>query len=476
MDRLESKRINLKSKSDNLIEENKYKDYQIKKLEEELSSITKEYMDLQMNFQNMKESKSSMITDQFREGTRKVSNILSVNKDEYRLLTEERNNLQRELALLNKKMESLEGDMRYKFISKQEFEKKVMQLENERNSFSARFRTCEMQCEKFKREIQFLKVDKEELKKEVEKWEKKCDDMKDHIIPVEDNQHAEIPLNMMLDDEFENYDQRHKYTFSKLKRGISNTGNQNNTENEAERRSPVGSENNISENNQEQILYQQPNLNYFKPPSFDNMIPTPKSGKSIGSFRNKFSYPSIPEQPDMEHKPSENNSLIYDTNLHDISNTFLWHKDNEIEEGKKVNLGMTSRTIVNQMSNNDFSTMSPSKSNNLTANFHIPLSNKDAHLNAPINSHFNSQISPRTQYTQKKKSDNKLINIENINININQKKNPYDHRGPNLRHSLTKIPNAPEDAIYREFFNLTFQAFKLNSQKIEPFLYVSYYC
>jgi chromosome segregation ATPase len=108
VDKLKSKKISLSSANQNLSEEIKFKDSIIMKLEDDLSNITKEYMDLSQKL-NKNENHFSEALKQLNSPNH---NIIA----EITVLNDEKANLQRENLVLLNNLEKLEHEIRSKFF------------------------------------------------------------------------------------------------------------------------------------------------------------------------------------------------------------------------------------------------------------------------------------------------------------------------------------------------------------------------
>jgi hypothetical protein len=175
IDRTNGKKISLKALNENLAEENKFKDFQMKKLEEDLNNLQKEYLEITSKIAEneiLHKNPSDNYNEIGNETYRRLHTMLPMTT-EYKQLSEENSNLQKDNMLLLKRVESLEYEIRNKCLPKNETEKKMILLESERNIYSSKFKICEINLEKLRKEVQSLRYGNDELQKELEKSEKK---------------------------------------------------------------------------------------------------------------------------------------------------------------------------------------------------------------------------------------------------------------------------------------------------------------
>jgi hypothetical protein len=434
VDKLKSKKIFLRSANENLNEEIIFKDSVIKKLEDDLSNVTKEYMDLSQKLNKNENNYSEAL----KELSTPNHNFIA----ELKNLSDEKANLQRENLNLIKNLEKLENEIRSKYVLRQESEKIILKLEGEKNGYFSKLKISENNLERIRKEYQSLKIGNEDLKKELEKSEKKIDELTMSYSNYSqaknfnsgqyfEMENMETPLNSILNDEEneDNFENRiSRKTFSKLKR-----------------------------NSIKEFLINS-DVAEFKIESGSQFnIQSPKGLQGV----NKISY-----NPQINIKnTTEKNVIIKEVDENKNSNKSSFDNNNTLpqdlndsfdkvefvseERGKKNNLELkiTASKIVNQMSLNNFHSI-----------------RKENDENNPFN--------------EKENISKKLINIENINININQP-NSEKHTLHSLntnRHSKIKsikknTDNYQQD-MYKEFFMMTYQSLKLNSDNIEPFLYV----
>lgn len=211
---MNGKKILLKSTSDNLRKEINFKEYQNKKLEEENNSLMKDLSDVNAKFQKIKEFELQSITINAEEINNKNANaniqkknsILTANAGfELALLIEEKNNLIIENKTLLRKIAYYENEMKYKFISKDDYEKKLQMMESERIIYSNKLKNLENLCGKLQKELNVAKAGKEDLRTELEKSQQKYLELLEKSSPNQVsnfyNGNIETPLNMILDDD-----------------------------------------------------------------------------------------------------------------------------------------------------------------------------------------------------------------------------------------------------------------------------------
>ena len=391
---MKEKQIGLKSLNQTLYEESKFKEDMIKKLEEDLHTITRDYMELSNKLsKNINNENESIVNSEM------INNHIS----ELKTLTEEKTSLQRENLMLSKNVERLENEIRNKYIFKNNFDKMISKLEVEKTGFQSKIRISEINLEKTKREVQNLKVDNDELKKELERSEKKVFELANSTNRIRTSEvyysleNRGTPLNFMLceeeDEEIEGG--RKLNTLNKLKREST------------------------KDFVTDFVIEAKTEENSEKKSTKSRISPPPKKIKPIQELDEG-------EQSDT-HKEKE-------LNLNDELENLNSSSENEKWKSKTCDLKLTSHDIVDRMSNNDFHGIKI-----LSTEKHPPFEEK------------------------------KSINIESINININK---PVDISRPSKIITIKKNPENYDEKHYKEFFMLTYQSLKLNSDNIEPFLYV----
>jgi len=215
-DKLNGKKVLLKSHKDNLTKELNFKEYQIKKLEEDNFNLTKEITDLNSKLQKIKEleleNNQTSIEDNYEES--KFSNMKSNNyrsnkslydQTEFKVVKEEKNNLVLENNILLRKIAYIENEIKNKYIDKSEYEKKFQMMDSEINIYSNKLKNLEILCDKLQKELNVAKAGKEDLKAELEKSHFKYIELLEKYSPngniIMGPYNTEKPLNMILDDD-----------------------------------------------------------------------------------------------------------------------------------------------------------------------------------------------------------------------------------------------------------------------------------
>jgi hypothetical protein len=123
----------------------------------------------------------------------------------------------------------------------------------------------------------------------------------------------------------------------------------------------------------------------------------------------------------------------------------------------KFKIKMTSSDIINQMSHNEFNTFKDTNTNQHHA------------TSATVKKIFVNQSEPdlRKFHREKTELDPKQLKF---NKKLSTVLNTTPDRPAIKGRTLLKSNN--KDDTFKEFFNLTYQSLKLNSEDIEPFLYV----
>jgi hypothetical protein len=401
---IKDKKKVLKSTNENLIEESKFKEDIIKKLEEDLRIMTKDYYDLSSKLNKNVNSESEPLTN-----TEAISNLVL----ELKSLTDEKTSLQRENLILSKNVERLENEIKFKFMPKNDFDKILNRLESEKTAYETKLKFSEINLEKIKRDVQFLKVDNDELKKDLQRSEKKILELTSSHNRIRTSEvyssleNRGTPLNFMLGDEEDEDDfegtKRNNNFFTKLQREPT-----------------------------KEIV-----TDFLVDPKNEEFSDKKINISNRNSLQSKI-YPSkIKTIKEMDEEISEENEkeLYKELDLNDGSNRS--NSSDEIisrPKSKTCNLQLTSNEIVNRMKNNDFQAVKSLSTDN-----------------------------PKSE-------EKKNINIDHINISIN--KPPTDASRASRLITLKKTSENYDENMYKEFFNLTYQSLKLNSENIEPFLYV----
>jgi hypothetical protein len=456
IEKMRGKKISLKSSHENIVEEGRYKDFQIKKLEEELANITKEYLEINNKLMTSQtDLNRTEKNDEMYSRKNTVTPNYALISTELKTIQEDKQNLQRENNYLSKTLESLQNEIKYKYVSKYETEKKLAQLESERNTYLSKLKISEINLDKLRREVQNFKVENDELRVDLERSEKKLEEFQSinkYNYYDMDGGVKETPLNFLLGEEEEGEVelQNPKMTFSKLRRFSNEV-----------------TEFKIKD---EKLIF---------PSEYNNnMSDTPRSRKSIsGGLSKRLISNHIIHEVENEHKVSNNpsfdngNAVGNDNNnyVNNYIDTFQ-NKDDYLNISTstvgresikfKPEIKMTSNEIVNRMSQNDFLTFRHNKTGD---------KNDKNDNNAPLSPDL---LDEKSNSPVLEKSPTHRFNIKNINININQSHTLTNEKNRiSLRQSLLKAGSTEE--IYKDFFLLTFQALKLNSDSIEPFLYVN---
>lgn len=227
IDKLNGKKIAFKSSNENLLEENRFKDIELKKLEDELANLKEEYIELSYNLNQNTISSKEKNEHELEEykSARKISLANYMHNSELKTLNDERNNLQRENGNLFKRIEMYENDMKTKFISKIDAERKIIQLETEKNQYFSKMKIYEINMEKMKKEIQNLLNENGELSKDLDKNEKRLEECLTALNNTNSNgffnsedMRGTTTLNTLLDDDMDEIFKRK--TISKLRKSI----------------------------------------------------------------------------------------------------------------------------------------------------------------------------------------------------------------------------------------------------------------
>ena len=201
IDKLREEKLILKSSLNNSKEEIKFRDHQIKKIENELSITQKEYLDLV----NKHYETQNRNHDSSRSNTKNIEifekeNILST---EALALKQENQNLKNENSFLRRTIENLQNDLELKYIPKAETLKKITQLESESNYYMSKLKISEGNIDQIKRQMKSISIDNDELKKELQESEKRYGEFRNSI-RVEcfdtDLANRETPLNLICED------------------------------------------------------------------------------------------------------------------------------------------------------------------------------------------------------------------------------------------------------------------------------------
>lgn len=130
---------------------------------------------------------------------------------------------------------------------------------------------------------------------------------------------------------------------------------------------------------------------------------------------------------------------------------------------KKFSINITASDIVNQMSHNAFNTIKESNQDPEKLSIKaIPQVKKKTIINSePLVRKLNKE---KTEIEQKLYKYNKRLSVI---VNTTSEKDRSKVKGKTL------LKSNHQDEIFKDFFNLTYQSFKLNSNNIEPFLHVS---
>jgi hypothetical protein len=229
----------LKATLKNLKDDLKFREFQIKKLEEELSLINKEYLDLLSKYSQSQTKENDMS----QNGIKKIEDLLSQNfyNGEILNIKQENQNLQKENSYLTRNLEILQNEIKTKYIPKIETEKKIAQLESESNYYMSKLKISEAFCDKLKRQMRNMSIDNDELKKELQ------ESRLSNRFELYESELANkgTPLNLISgDSEEDNGDEeghRRKLTFSKLRR---DTNTSRFTMNENENNGAINTEEN----------------------------------------------------------------------------------------------------------------------------------------------------------------------------------------------------------------------------------------
>jgi hypothetical protein len=401
---IKDKKKAIKSLNENLIEESKFKDDMIKKLEEDLQIMTKDYYELSGRL-----NKNFITESDTLPNSEAISNLMS----ELKSLTDEKTSLQRENLILSKNVERLENEIKLKYMPKNDFEKILHRIESEKTGFESKLKFSEVNLEKIKRDVQFLKVDNDELKKELQRSEKKILELASSHNRIRTSEvyspfdNKGTPLNFMLGDEDDEDDfeetNRKTHTFTKL------------------HREPT-----------KEIV-----TDFLADPKYEEVPEKKITNSNRNSIQSKIIPSKINPIKEMDEEVSEENEKDLYKELDINDGSYISHSSDEITpvfKSKTCNLKLTSNEIVNKMKNNDFTAV-------------------------------------KTLSTDNTKSDEKKnMNQDHINITISKASVEGSRQSRII--TLKKTPDIYDENVYKEFFNLTYQSIKLNSENIEPFLYV----
>jgi hypothetical protein len=170
---LTDRNVNLSSTVETLNDEARFKDSLIQKLEDDMANLLNEYLDLQSRLQV---SQVEQEMNNRKSEPKFMSKSSSFNLDnliDLKQIKEERNELLKENKNLRKKLESIENEISYKYILKLDAEKKIIQIEQEKNSYMKRLSLAEVTLEKSRKELQELRIDTLELQKELDRSDKR---------------------------------------------------------------------------------------------------------------------------------------------------------------------------------------------------------------------------------------------------------------------------------------------------------------
>jgi len=219
---LNGKKIILKASIKNLNDDIKFRDYQIKKLEEEITMINKEYMDLLTRFS---ESERNHPDNHTLIAYRSInSSTNGMFTDNSLKLKEENQALQKENAYLQRSLEILQNEINTKYVPKLETEKKIAQIESEANYLISKLKISEANVDKYRKQLKSMSVDQDELRRELQESERKFDEYRTsykHDRFDSNLTNRETPLNLITDDSDEGEGEdgrRRKFTFSYLRR------------------------------------------------------------------------------------------------------------------------------------------------------------------------------------------------------------------------------------------------------------------
>ena len=234
VDKLNGKKILLKSKYDNVSKDLNFKEYEIKKLEEVNNNLLKELNDLK--FSKMKEFEFQE-SQKSEEVTPKNENPNNLNKEknymdnvyiQYELnkINEEKNNLLSENKLLLEEITSLKNEIKFKLINKLDYEQKYSIVESERNIYFNKFKNFEVLCEKLQRELNLARTGKEDLKCELEKSQQKFRELIEKSSPDYNKKlnryNTETPLNLLMDEDLFEDNRSNRKTIANFNKGFVN--------------------------------------------------------------------------------------------------------------------------------------------------------------------------------------------------------------------------------------------------------------
>jgi hypothetical protein len=183
-----------------------YKDKQIKKLEDDLVNLLNDYNELEASINNST-----------REEDIKTRNY----EEEIRTLQDEKNILYKDnisLQIKAQKLENIESDLRMKYVLKSEFDRKIKQIELDRDNYKNSLDEIIQQLNIEKREKCNLKIQNAELLKSIQEQGKQFQSYYDSVCINEKDEEDEEPqnLNMLMSSNSEDT-QLNVRTYQKIK-------------------------------------------------------------------------------------------------------------------------------------------------------------------------------------------------------------------------------------------------------------------
>lgn len=383
IDKINGKRIQLKTAYENLKEEVKFKDSLINKLQDDLNIISKEYMEYSNEMLQKKVEKTHEL-NQEKYGSSPLRKKSSFHSNEYRQIYEEKMQLMKENTLQLRKIETLEKEIKTKYIPKFETEKKIIQIESEKNTYSSKLKICEINLEKTKKQLNTYKFNNEDLRQELEKANKKVEELITRIndYTTRDSYGTEIPLNFVFGQDEDDGTPNSRTRITKLTKLPTKTAKFTYEEDKKQEDKEMKEEKGNSDKECPIVI-----ITEEKEPSSSDTSKEPTGVKML----------SI----ESETTPKS-------------------------ETKNKFEITITAEDIVNRMSNNQF--VEINKLNETKPG-------KD------LDTGKQKEIKIKTSFTMKP--------VDCIEKNINL-----------------------ENDVYKDFFLMTYQSVKLNSECIEPFLIV----
>lgn len=391
-------------------EEMMTKDSHIRRLDEEISLLQKENDHLLQKLQEI-EFKSS------QEIQKRTSNFMKLNSfnQNYIELNEEKNKLQNEITELQSKLRQYESEIKTKYILKSEHNNAILLLEKENKNLNAKIKSFETSAEKLKHEYHSLRTQNDGLKLSISNYEKRIVDINNNALNPNFNNDLHndsnaTPLNLLFENEEENHEiEKKKFMTGRL---LGNSINPS----PRDRQSINMTLNDMKNSKESQSLNLMIRDYNIKEKAVDKRVSNHNvkklsSRRSVGSFKQNLTSTPLNELKDDSEF------------LDDISYGRLENK-----------ISVTPKNIIMQMEKNElYETVREVKK-------------KEERDIEEHNENGIKKVAPIQRLLTRNK-----VEVPRLNL---KKENLFNYEQ------------------YKDFFFLTFQAFKLNSDDIEPFLYV----